>query len=461
MNKPDPIALFRLQLIGPLVSSKLERGELQAMLRDLASREYDIPGSERQRVSEKTLESWYRTYLRDGFPGLVPKTRSDQGLSKIDAAVQGALLEAKRENLHRSLDTLVTLMERRGLVAAGSLSRSAIHRLLRRHGLSRPPAVDGQPVERRRFAAEHAGDIWYGDVMHGPRVLVAGRKRKSYLVSLMDDASRMIVGSSFCLSEDAVNIEAVLKQAVLRRGRCHKLVTDNGAAYRSGSLRKICTTLDIHLIRCRPYTPEAKGKLERYHRTLRKMFLTELNPWPLDLGELNAAWWAWLEEIYHRKGHAGLPNDMTPLERFTQDIEHLRPLGPLAAKIDTIFLHRAKRLVRKDGTISYEGRFFEVPFELAGKTIWVVADPHTGAALSVEDDAGKHLGPVTPLDLHANRQRRRHRPSSKPADPSNDGFQSTGPTLVEIAMKQHYGPIQQDPAASNTKGPDKTPSEDR
>jgi transposase InsO family protein len=461
MNEPDPIALFRLQLIGPLVSAKLERGELQALLRELASREYEIPGSERQRVSEKTLESWYRAYLRHGFEGLVPKTRSDQGRSKIEAAVQAALLAAKRENPHRSLDTLRVLIERQGLVATGLLSRSAIHRLLKRHGLSRPRGVDGQPVERRRFEAEHAGDIWYGDVMHGPRVLVEGRKRKAYLVSLMDDASRLIVGSAFCLSEDALNIEAVLKQAVLKRGLCHKLVVDNGAAYRSGSLRKICSTLGTHLIRCRPYTPEAKGKLERYHRTLRRMFLTELNPRPLDLGELNAAWWAWLEQIYHRRPHAGLANDMTPLERFTQDLAHLRPLGPLAAKIDTIFLHRAKRLVRKDGTISYEGRYFEVPFELAGKTIWVVVDPHSGAALSVEDDGGNHLGAVTALDLQANRQRRRRKPSTQPADPSNDAFQCTGPTLVEIAMKKYYGPIQQDPDAPKTEGSDHTPSEDR
>lgn len=460
MNKPDPVALFRLQLIGPLVSAKLEHGELQTLLRELANREYDIPGSERQRVSEKTLESWYRAYVRRGFEGLVPKTRSDRGLSKIEAAVQERLLAAKRENPYRSLDTLRLLMEREGLVATGSLSRSAIHRLLRRHGLSRPSSADGQPVERRRFEAEHAGDIWYGDVMHGPRVLVAGRKRKTYLVSLMDDASRLIVGSAFCLSEDALNIEAVLKQAVLKRGLCHKLVVDNGAAYRSGSLRKICSTLGMHLIRCRPYTPEAKGKLERYHRSLRRMFLTELNG-PLDLGELNAAWWAWLEEIYHRRPHAGLANDLTPLERFTQDLAHLRPLGPLAAKIDTIFLHRAQRLVRKDGTISYEGRYFEVPFELAGKTIWVVVDPHTGAALSVEDDDGKHLGAVTPLDLQANRQRRRRKPPAQPADSSNDGFQCTGPTLVQIAMKAHYGPIHQDPAAPKTDGSDKTPSEDR
>jgi putative transposase len=465
MSEPNPIALFRLQVIGPIVSrSKLERGELQFLLREVASREYDIPGSGRCRVSEKTAEAWYYAYQREGLAGLVPKTRSDEGQSKIEPVVQERLLAAKRENPCRSLDTLQEMMEREGLVAKGSLSRSSIHRLLKRHGLARPPGANSQPEERRSFEAEHAGAIWYGDVMHGPRALFGGRVRKTYLVSLMDDASRLITHSAFCLSEDAVNIEAVLKQAVLKRGLCHKLVVDNGSAYRSGTLHGICEKLGIRLIRCRPYTPEGKGKLERYHRTVRGMFLTELGKGLLALADLNARWWAWLEQIYHRKPHAGLPRKITPLERFTQDLEVVRQLGPMAAKIDSIFLHRVKRTVRKDGTISFEAHHFEVPFELAGKTVTVVVDPHTGKALSVEDDAGNPLGAITPLDRLANLQRTRRKAPAQPAEPGTEEFRS-GPTPVDEAMKKHYGPIlpdEDDPDASSDATPtDDTPSEDR
>ncbi len=61
--------------------------------------------------------------------------------------------------------------------------------------------------------AEYAGDIWYGDVMHGPRVAMHGALQKAYLVSLMDDASRLIVHPALCRGEAALDIEAVLKQA--------------------------------------------------------------------------------------------------------------------------------------------------------------------------------------------------------------------------------------------------------
>ena len=72
-------------------------------------------------------------------------------------------------------------------------------------------------------------------------------------------------------------IEGVLKQAVLKRGLPVKLVVDNGPAYRAKTLQGICARLGIHLIYCRPYAPEGKGKLERWHRTVRDQFLSELD----------------------------------------------------------------------------------------------------------------------------------------------------------------------------------------
>ena len=91
--------------------------------------------------------------------------------------------------------------------------------------------------------------------MHGPRVSVNGVLRKTYLVSLIDDASRLVAHSAFCLSETALDVEGVLKQALLRRGVPIKLVVDNGAAYRANTLQGICARLGIHLIFCRPYAP--------------------------------------------------------------------------------------------------------------------------------------------------------------------------------------------------------------
>ena len=238
MTDIHPVALFRLSVLGPLASrERLERGELKDLIRELAERSYAIPGAKRTRVSEKTIESWYYAWRRGGIEALAPKPRLDKGCSKLSGELQAACLQAKRENPRRSLNRLLHLLERAGIAARGELSRSSLHRLLQRHGLSRVTGSPSAPVERRSFVAARAGDIWYGDVMHGPKVAVKGRMQKVYLASLMDDASRLIAHSAFCPGETALDIEGVLKQAVLKRGLPSKLVIDNGAPSRAASLR--------------------------------------------------------------------------------------------------------------------------------------------------------------------------------------------------------------------------------
>ena len=436
MKEIDPVALFRLSVLGPLVSrERLDRGELQQIIRELALREYAIPGSRRRLVGEKTIEAWYYAWRKKGIDGLAPKPRADAGASKIPPELQSALLAAKRDNPRRSIRQLRQLMESAGQAAQGALSRSAIHRLLQQHGLSRMPGSATLPEERRSFVAEQAGSIWYGDVMHGPAVSVAGRRRKVYLVSLIDDASRLVAHSAFCLGETALDIEGVLKQAVLKRGLPRKLVVDNGSAYRAHTLQGICARLGIHLIYCRPYAPEGKGKLERWHRTFRDQFLSELDEGRVDgLDDLNARLWAWVEQVYHRTPHGGL-DGQTPLARYQRDLPKIRALGQRAAQLDAIFHHRISRFVRKDGTVSYQGNRFEVPYELAGKTIRLVVDPHAETVVGIEDDQGNSLGTAAPLDAEANLHRRRRKP-----DPEGPAAQpSGGPNLVELAYQQYHG----------------------
>jgi hypothetical protein len=288
--------------------------------------------------------------------------------------------------------------------------------------------------EKRSFNAEFAGGIWYGDVMHGPHVPVKGRLRKTYLVSLIDDASRLVAHSAFCLGETALDIEGVLKQAVLKRGLPSRLIVDNGAAYRSNTLQGICARLGITLIFCRPYRPEGKGKLERFHLTLRNQFLSELDERRItDLSDLNARLWAWLEQIYHRTPHGGLAG-VTPLARYQRDLPRIRTLGTKAGQLDALFHHRIKRFVRKDGTVSYLGHRFEVPYELSGQTIKLVVDPHARRVVGVEDEAGASLGEATPLDAVANIKRKRRKPEMV-----TDIVERKGPNLVEIAHAKYHG----------------------
>ena len=150
-----------------------------------------------------------------------------------------------------------------GQVPEGTrLAPSPVHRLLRRAGLTGRPREPG-PGPARPFAYAEAGELWMADVMHGPK---AGcdpgdrrRRAKTYLIALLDDATRVVPHAAFAFTENAEAFLAVLRQAILRRGRPLRLYVDNGSAFRSKRLQVVCAQLGINLIHARPYRPQGKA----------------------------------------------------------------------------------------------------------------------------------------------------------------------------------------------------------
>ena len=98
------------------------------------------------------------------------------------------------------------------------------------------------------------------DVMHGPKVSDGRRRRKSFLIAFIDDATRVIPFAAFAHSESTTAFLPVFKQAIARRGLPMRLFVDNGANYRSQQLALVCAKLGIALIHARPYQPAGKGK---------------------------------------------------------------------------------------------------------------------------------------------------------------------------------------------------------
>ena len=72
-----------------------------------------------------------------------------------------------------------------------------MHRLLSREGLLDKRPGDPTPADRRRFAFRDAGALWMSDVMHGPKVADGRRRRKTFLIAFIDDATRVIPFAAF------------------------------------------------------------------------------------------------------------------------------------------------------------------------------------------------------------------------------------------------------------------------
>jgi putative transposase len=426
------IALWRMSILGPLVSARLEHGDRQRYFDETASRTHQRPDGQYVELSPRTIEDWFYEFRRGGFEALFPRDRNDAGRSRaIRPEVIELILKAKRERPRRSIRRIIRMLERSGAVHKGELSRSSVHRLLAVRGISARP-LRGPATERRSFLPEHAGDLLVGDALHGPIVIAPdGRLRKAYLLSQIDGATRYVVHSYFSLSEGAAEQEYGLKQAILKHGLPRTYYVDRGSAYIAHSLELICAELEFQLLHTEVQDCEAKGVIERWHRTWREEVGDELPQHPLPLADLNSKHWAWLGAEYHARVHE--TTNKCPRDHWLSEVEHLRPV-PRGKNLDDVFLHRERRVVRKDGTVRFRGKLLEVRPELVGRKVELRFDP-------VDDDARPRVFidndfacDTVPLDRIANASRKRRRLSGEPepqAEPS-------GLDPLALIEREHY-----------------------
>lgn len=418
------IALFRFGVLGVLVSARLEHGDRKALFELAAKREHRMPNGRIELVSRRTVENWYYAYRAGGFAALMPTPRKDAGTSRVmSVAVCDWVVRAKREKPRRSIERVIRMLERAKIVLPDELTHSTVHRLLERHGISARPsrgAEDeagealGTRVERRSFIAEHVGDLWVGDALHVHRPVrfPGGRIGKAYLLSQIDSASRYVPESELGEHERDIDQEHGLHQAILKFGRPRVYYVDRGAAYVARSLRAICPELDCRLVHAGEGDPEAKGVIERWHRTWREEVEDELPHDVIAYNDLVAIHNAWLAREYHLR-----PHDTTkepPRERFFRELHELRA-GPSPGKLAEIFLHREPRTVRKDGTVRWKGGYLEVRSELEGKKVELRFDPRDESALPKVYRDNVFVSDTVPLDRVANMHRKRRRVAGEPA----------------------------------------------
>ena len=400
-KQSEEVALFRFGVIGDLVHLPPGTKGLYARLKEKAAIDYRIPGSLRVRVAEETIRDWLKAYRRGGLDALKPRTRADHGQSRaLPRELSDLLVAIKDENPALSVQLVIREAMARGKVPDGlPIAPSTVHRLLSRAGLMAKRPGDPSSNDHRRFAFEKAGDLWMSDVMHGPSVTVDAKKRKAYLIAFIDDATRVVPFAAFALAENTAAFLPVLKEAVLRRGAPRRLFVDNGSAFRSHQLALVCAKLGVTLIHARAYHPEAKGKMERWFRTVRLQLLPLLQPADLaSLDALNRRLWTWVEGEYHRSPHRGLDGE-TPLDKWASVADEVRFLG---SDIDDLFLHEAKRKVAKDRTVSLDAIAYEVDATLVGEAVTLRHDPaKPGRAVQVWFK-GRKVQDAKPVDVHGN-----------------------------------------------------------
>jgi putative transposase len=236
--------------------------------------------------------------------------------------------------------------------------------------------------------------------MHGPKLpdpAAPDQKRATVLFAFIDDHSRLVPHGQFYWNEQLPRLEDCLKHAIARHGCPLAIYADQGAVFRAQQLNATCATLGIQRILAKPYSPQAKGKIERFFGFVRSDFLPELAlaASVQTLDQLNLSFLAWLEVVYHRKLHT--ETGQSPLDRFRADeAPTVRPVDPLALR--NAFLYRATRQVAKTGQVNFQGNRYSVPGYLVGQKIELRYDPFDLTNVEIWYN-GHYLEPAHPVQL--------------------------------------------------------------
>jgi len=424
----EQVALFRLSVLGDLVHLPPGSPGIGKAIAERAAREYDIPGTLRRQVAAETIRGWLKDYRKGRFDALVPKPRKDAGTCRaFEPWVCDILCTIKDEQPDLSVTEVIAEARTIDEIPADlALPPSTVHRVLSRAGLMQKSADAPTHKDHRRFEFAAAGQMWHSDVMHGPAVPEDGgrRKRKTYLIAFIDDATRVIPFAAFAHAENTEAFLPVFKSAIERRGIPQRLFVDNGSAYRSQQLALCCAKLGTTLIHARAYHPQAKAKIERWFRTCRRQLVRRLSADDTaSLDALNRRLWAYVEGEYHRAPHKGI-GGLTPLDRWVQLGADVR-YPDAAVDLDDLFLWEAKRKVKKDRSVSLHGVVYEVDATLVDTTVtlrYAPAKQKRGAPVQVWADGCK-VGDAAVVDVRANGcgRRRGHMSVTGPGSPREAG----------------------------------------
>jgi putative transposase len=374
------VALFRYTTILPLLRhNRGTDGSKKEIRTAIAARAHIIPHSTRTTISVPTLRRWEKAYRQDGFEALKPKPRADRGHARAlsDETLQRA--EAlKRELPTRSARTIVDILgrDRASPATETPLATRTLRRHLSQRGLTRA-RLTAHSTAFRRFQRPHFGDLWQSDAMDGPSLPDPARPEalhQTFLFAFIDDYSRLVPHAQFYWNEQTPRLEDCLKRAILRYGCPKAIYADQGQVYRSNQLDTACATLGIQRILAQPYSPQAKGKIERFFGFVQSAFIPELalSASVHTLDDLNQSLLAWIEVVYHRKIHS--ETSQTPLDRYhNDDAPAVHPVDPLTLR--NAFLFRVSRRADKTARVSFQGNRYSVQSFLAGQTIELRYDP--------------------------------------------------------------------------------------
>jgi transposase InsO family protein len=441
-------ALFRFSVVGSLLAAPAAHGELQVQLALLAAKSWEHPVSGKPTsFGLSTIQRWYyhaRAARTDPVGVLRRKIRKDLGKQpSVTPELKTALLAQyaghKSWSYQLHTDNLAVLVEadpKQGPMP----SYSTVRRLMKVTGLTKRRRLSSKETEGalraelrldsrevRSYESDFVGGLYHLDFHQGSLQVLTpeGGWETPQLFGTLDDRSRVACHLQWYLDENAENLSHGLSQAFQKRGLPRALMTDGGGAMKSDEVRQGLARLGVTHMMTLPYSPYQNGKQENFWAQVEGRLMAMLEGQKgLTLALLNEATQAWVELEYNRARHSEIGE--APLTRFLAGPEVLRP-SPSSDELRLAFMAEETRTQRRsDGTVSIEGRRFEVPsrYRHLERLVIRFASWDLSRVHLIDEQTGAVLCRLFPLDRSKNADGLRRTltplteaPSTPPAEP--------------------------------------------
>jgi len=391
---------LKMRVLGALDTA--EGKTRHARVRKVAEMTFNDEDGNPRSFTWRTIQTWYYRYKNYGITGMNTQPRRDKGQArKVTPEELLEAINAARPHFHQKKYTKMGIYRfciEKGLLQQSQIAQTTYFRLVREYDLLKPDSEENK--RRLAFSMQYANQLWQADTLFGPFIAGAAKgdaHRQTRLIAFIDDASRVLCHGEFFLEENIDALVKALKAAFYKRGIPEQLYVDNGSIYASQEITLICARIGCILRHTAVRDAAAKGKIERFFKTVRDQFLSK----QLDLSSLDALnrqFTVWVENEYNATEHSAI--SMKPIDRFGLDLRRIRFMPPNEAN-DELFYAEAERKVKKDNTFSFRNNRYETPVDLSDKPIQIRYERHHTGTIVIYYK-GQRMGLAKPLDTIAN-----------------------------------------------------------
>ncbi len=370
--------------------AKIYDPELKQSVLERALGGESVPALCREKGIESvgTVYGWINAHRLAGGAPRVKKSRRPHHQPKLTSQwIVDKILKIKEEKPEMGAKAMSDHLQRFESV---SLSHSTIAKIFKKHSI-----VDGdkgaaearyrtkgddrkqfeQQVEKEmgeweRFCRPHPNDLWQMDIM-GFYIRDA---HKVYLISAIDDCSRMIVGWGLFREQTAENVLEVLRGSLVRFGAPKEILTDQGSQFKHWGgitqFEKLLRKLKVEHIKARSHHPQTCGKIEAFHKSIHrelidKEFFVTQEQAVEKIGRF-------IEHYNYGRPHSSL-DGFTPSDRYFGIVESLKkyiadyrqPKNKDEEKAENIGVARASKLYLIGKVLGHDVRIQELGGQLS------------------------------------------------------------------------------------------------